>query len=446
MKKHTTVFLFVVAFIAMLIIPAMAIDDYTGYFSEADLLAMTDDEKAEFLRVHGRPGGSIISVETLPNDTVLVNMQEADGTPGGSLYMLPPGSDDWMWEVADDVLYGDTRGLLEGLLATTYVMCEGEFLSTIPTTPIFYDWSSREPFEELMSRSDLLHVLEGYASDILNGKVADAFAMHDFKKLLKQQRVQELFFAETVEAESYPYLLGIYSNGTVPCALNDDSDYSEIIYRASGTIDTASGRRVTVLTANREWTEAEISREVAKGVRFGNELISNPSTIYNCHSYAWYLYSASNPYWINDISQFLLDNVCVEVNTSAVQIKDIIVYYDANDEFLHSGVVYGFDASGNILIQSKWGQGAVYRHVVDNVPDVYKCNGSVNVKYYRYHDYANRYTGSEYHSGSYHYYQYADFCTICNKQINTTWISVECSGPPCPTPWSLIDRRRVYAL
>ncbi len=446
MKKQTTVLLFIVAFIAMLIIPAMATEDYTGYVSEATLLSMSEEEKAEFLRVNGCPGGSIVSVETLPNDIVCVTMHEADGTPGGSLYMSPPGYNDWMWEVSDDVLSGDTRGLLEGLLATPYVRVEGEFLSTIPTTPIFYDWSSREPFEELMSRSDLLQVLEGYASDILNGKVPDAFAMLEFRKILKQRRVQELFFYETAEVENYPYLLGIYSDGTVPCALTEDYSYNGIIYRDSGTIETVSGRQVSVCTADREWTEAEINREIANGEIFGNTLISNPSTIYNCHSYAWYLYSTSNPYWINDISQFLLDDVCVEMDKSAVQIKDIIVYYGANDKILHSGVVCGFDASGNILIQSKWGQGAVYKHTVDKVPDVYKYNNKPNVKYYRYHGYANRYTGSEYHSGSYHYYQYADFCTICNKQINTTWISVECSGPPCPTPWSLDERRRLYAI
>lgn len=300
MKKHTTVFLFVVAFIAMLIIPAMAIDDYTGYFSEADLLAMTDDEKAEFLRVHGCPGGSIISVETLPNDTVLVTMREADGTPGGFLYMPPPGSDDWMWEVADDVLSGDTRGLLEGLLATTYVMCEGEFLSTIPTTPIFYDWSSREPFEELMSRSDLLHVLEGYASDILNGKVADAFAMHDFKKILKQQRVQELFFAETVEAENYPYLLGIYSNGTVPCALTEDSIYDGIEYWNSVAIDTVVGRKVPVCPAESEITESPIDPPITDGETIGNILSVATASICNGNSYTWYWFLATAPCWIND--------------------------------------------------------------------------------------------------------------------------------------------------
>lgn len=258
MKKHVTVMLFLAAIVAMLVIPAMASKDYTGYFSEAELLAMSEDEKAEFLRVHGRPGGSILSVETLSDNTVVVSMQEADGTPGGSLYMSPPGSDDWMWELSDEVLNGDTRGLLEGLLATPYVMSEGEFLSTIPTSPKFYDWSSQEPFEELMSRSDLLQVLEGYANDISNGILPDAFAINEFKKLLKQQRVQELFFDEATEAENYPYLLAIYADGTVPCALTGCSIYNGIIYCDSGTIDTVSGRKVTLRTAGSELTEAEI--------------------------------------------------------------------------------------------------------------------------------------------------------------------------------------------
>lgn len=446
MKKHVTVLLFLAAVVAMLVIPTMAIDDYTGYFSEAELLAMSEDEKAEFLRVHRRPGGSILSVETLSDNTVVVTMQEADGTPGGVLYMPPPGSDDWMWEVSDDVLSGDTRSLLETFLNTTLVRSSTAFGAGNSSN----DWvkMSVRPLVELVSRNDLLRVLDEYARDLFNSSDERALTIDILylECLLKQPSIQKLVFDENVELADYPSLLSIYSNGAIPCALTGCIIYNGIIYCDSGTIDTVSGRKVTVSTAGSELSETQINQFIADGVTYNNTMISAPTSIYNCHSYAWYLYSTSNPYWIDDISQFLLDNVCVEVNTSAVQIKDIIVYYDENDTFQHSGVVYGFDASGNILIQSKWGQGAVYRHVVDNVPLNYKSNGDINVKYYRYHDYANRYTGSEYHSGSYHYYQYADFCTICNKQINTTWISVECSGPPCPTPWSLIDRRRVYAL
>lgn len=43
------------------------------------------------------------------------------------------------------------------------------------------------------------------------------------------------------------------------------------------------------------------------------------------------------------------------------------------------------------------------------------------------------YTGNNYHSGSKHYYEYADICTGCGDQKanTTTWSVINCSGPPC---------------
>lgn len=46
---------------------------------------------------------------------------------------------------------------------------------------------------------------------------------------------------------------------------------------------------------------------------------------------------------------------------------------------------------------------------------------------------AHSYTGNNYHSGSKHYYEYADICTGCGDQKanTTTWSVINCSGPPC---------------
>lgn len=258
MKKHVTVLLFLAAVVAMLVIPAMASKDYTGYFSEAELLAMSEDEKAEFLRVHGRPGGSILSVETLSDNTVVVSMQEADGTPGGSLYMSPPGSDDWMWELSDEVLNGDTRGLLENFLNTTLVRASTVFGAGIASN----DWLelSVQPLVELVTRSDLLRVLDEYAFDLFNSSDERALTIdiHYFKRLLEQPSIQERVFDANVDLTDYPSLLSIYSNDAMPCALTGCDVYNGVIYCDSGTIDTVSGRKVTLRTAGSELTEAEI--------------------------------------------------------------------------------------------------------------------------------------------------------------------------------------------
>lgn len=49
------------------------------------------------------------------------------------------------------------------------------------------------------------------------------------------------------------------------------------------------------------------------------------------------------------------------------------------------------------------------------------------------HSYTHSYTGNNYHSGSKHYYEYADICTGCSDQKanTTTWSVINCSGPPC---------------
>ena len=35
--------------------------------------------------------------------------------------------------------------------------------------------------------------------------------------------------------------------------------------------------------------------------------IAPSSSKYNCHSYAWYMQSTSNPYWMNDPSSYYTD-------------------------------------------------------------------------------------------------------------------------------------------
>lgn len=121
--------------------------------------------------------------------------------------------------------------------------------------------------------------------------------------------------------------------------------------------------------------------------------------------------------------------------STSVQTKDIIVYFDSNGYPLHSGVVYSVSPLGELTICSKWGQAGVYIHSIGNVPLEYCSNpytGDISCVIFSYHDYVNQYTGNNYHAGVRHFYEYADICEVCNKQINETWTRTICSGPPCP--------------
>ncbi len=48
-------------------------------------------------------------------------------------------------------------------------------------------------------------------------------------------------------------------------------------------------------------------------------------------------------------------------------------------------------------------------------------------------------TGNNYHSGSLHYYEYGDKCNSCGAFSNRKWVSRACSGPPCPSPFSVVS-------
>lgn len=133
--------------------------------------------------------------------------------------------------------------------------------------------------------------------------------------------------------------------------------------------------------------------------------ISTATGIYNCHSYAWYSRSTSNPYWMDDPSAYYTDGSYVEVNTP--KSGDIICYFDDNgtpndfsdDINIHSGIVLSYDSSispngvcgtsNQVVVRSKWGACGLYEHNGDYCPYVSKYASSLidaeYVKYYRRH-------------------------------------------------------------
>lgn len=53
-------------------------------------------------------------------------------------------------------------------------------------------------------------------------------------------------------------------------------------------------------------------------------------------------------------------------------------------------------------------------------------------------------TGNHYHSGSRHYYEYANVCNDCGEVASTVWTNSACSGPPCILPWSVTPTPEIY--
>ena len=208
----------------------------------------------------------------------------------------------------------------------------------------------------------------------------------------------------------------------------DYTGHNGIQYLYSGHVQSLGGHNIAYHIATGELSEGKIAQLISNQYMPGNTLLYSPTAKYNCHSFAWYWASSGNTYWINPVSLFMSDPYAALISPSNVQNKDIIVYFK-DDIIQHSGIVI---IDGNeIVIESKWGQGGVYRHAIEDVPDEYLDNGCPDVLFYRYHDYSYQYTGLNFHKGASHHYQYAYICSICQNTYGHTMEVIECDGPPC---------------
>ena len=145
--------------------------------------------------------------------------------------------------------------------------------------------------------------------------------------------------------------------------------------------------------------------------------IGNSSKKYNCHSYAFYSQSIEeNEYCIDDVYLYLNDGSYIEIPYTQVQVRDRIVYFDVDDNIVHSGIVRGTTGltpngvcgySNTVWVQSKWGYYGLYEHRGDQCPYTSLIEGgeAVYVKFYRYnishtHSYSYDVLDSSYHYAS----------------------------------------------
>lgn len=174
---------------------------------------------------------------------------------------------------------------------------------------------------------------------------------------------------------------------------------------------TLDGNRVILYKAKSELESStinQIKNSVASS--YPNvTAIADPTSKYNCHSYAWYSQSSQNVYWVNDPTPYTTDSHNTKL--SAPTVGCICVYLDSNNEPLHSAVVISVTSSTNFTVRSKWGKWGLYEHAYDDVPSSYKANGtSVKCEFYKRatsHTYASAY--AQYNT-TYH----TRMCTVCN--------------------------------
>ena len=131
-------------------------------------------------------------------------------------------------------------------------------------------------------------------------------------------------------------------------------------------VSTPNGTNVEVYKEPNHFDGHEISfwNEWVRTNYPNTSLIASASTAYNCHSYAWYLRSYSNPYWMNYPDAYISDGSYTPVSGSISQNDKI--YYSGE----HSGIVYTANNTTltNSIIESKWGDLGIVRHKVYDSP------------------------------------------------------------------------------
>jgi hypothetical protein len=131
------------------------------------------------------------------------------------------------------------------------------------------------------------------------------------------------------------------------------------------TVYTPNGTAVPVLKRGELLTatqKQEINNHVSTYYPNATKL-REPTTNYNCHSYAWYSQSSSNIYWMDNPNAYMTDGSYSYTSNPVANNK---VWYNSGG---HSGIIYsrasgpiGPNAYGTITETSKWGAWGLYRH------------------------------------------------------------------------------------
>lgn len=156
-----------------------------------------------------------------------------------------------------------------------------------------------------------------------------------------------------------------------------DSVYGNDTYT---TVKTPKGSKVSVIKRTFNATEAASAYNYTVQYYPKAKIVAGATTGYNCHSYAWYKQSTSNPYWMNNPGKYMTDGSYKKVGTKPTAKKQKVCYiqYPLTTPYVHSGIVYSISGS-TIKIKSKWGAGPLVIHNVNyspysGTPTYYKKN------------------------------------------------------------------------
>ena len=140
---------------------------------------------------------------------------------------------------------------------------------------------------------------------------------------------------------------------------------SRYVYTPNGTAVTCLSYGETLTAADKTRIKNENLSECPGAI-----VLADPTTNYNCHSYAWYLQSTSNIVWMPSPTEYMTDGSYRYVGTYPTAAGQKVFYPATN----HSAVVV--NTSGTL--RSKWGRGCLMQHSWENSP-YYGTPGGVKV-------------------------------------------------------------------
>lgn len=138
-------------------------------------------------------------------------------------------------------------------------------------------------------------------------------------------------------------------------------------------IQTPNGSPVLMTYVEQDYSESAKRALEEKYVKLyeNAELIGAASPFYNCHSYAWH----STLYWMQDPIPYMDDG---SYRGSPKAVVGANVYYDfpidkeTGKGGIYSAVVSNVSSSGaTVTVQSKWGDGGLFRHSYSDCPYFY---------------------------------------------------------------------------
>ena len=98
--------------------------------------------------------------------------------------------------------------------------------------------------------------------------------------------------------------------------------------------------------------------------------IRDPTSRYNCHSYAWHSQSANNTVWINqnELRKYWQDGSYVAITTVTGDINAIPYAAPVGSKVFYNNGDHSAIKEGTHTFVSKWGKMGLYEHFPDDCP------------------------------------------------------------------------------